>query len=75
MMPAEMQQNVDYFYCEVCKIHVPCVRLEPGIWEVQCPNCVGECALCGCHLANHCFGQGSGPAQMRLRVVKSKPGS
>lgn len=73
MFPAEMQQKVDYFYCDVCEVHVPCVRLEPGVWEVQCPKCVGECATCGCHLANHCFGNAIVPVQMRLRVVKSEP--
>jgi len=29
----EMQHNVDYFYCEECRKHVPCIRLEPGVEE------------------------------------------
>ncbi len=41
----ELQQNVDYFYCDECKKHIPCIRLEPGVWEVQCARCVGECIL------------------------------
>jgi hypothetical protein len=75
MTPDELQQKVDYFYCDECKTHVPCIRLEPGVWEVKCSRCVGECALCGCHLSNYCFGKGSAPVQMRLRVVKLEPGS
>lgn len=73
MTSGNLKEKVDYFYCDVCKIHVPCVRMEPGVWEVRCPQCVGECAVCGCHLANYCFGQGSAPVQMRLRVVKLEP--
>jgi hypothetical protein len=72
MLQSEMRQNVDYFYCGECNVHVPCIRLEPGVWEVQCPQCVGECAVCGCHLADHCFGQGNLPARMKLRVLKSE---
>jgi hypothetical protein len=65
-----MREKVDYFYCEECKEHVPCVRIAPGVWEVQCAKCIGECAVCGCHLARYCFGQISIPVEMRLRVVK-----
>lgn len=75
MTPNKLQQKVDYFYCDECKKHVPCIRLEPGVWEVQCSECVGECTMCGCHLSNYCFGKGSAPVQMRLRVVKLEPGS
>ncbi len=75
MVPGGLQPNVDYFYCEKCQMHVPCVRLEPGVWEVQCSQCVGECAVCGCHLANHCFGKANAPIEMRLRVVKLEKGS
>ena len=72
MTLGELRQNVDYIYCEECKKHVPCVRLEPGVWEVQCPRCVGECALCGCHLAGYCFGKGKVPVRTHMYVVKSQ---
>lgn len=75
MTPDELKQKTDYFYCDECKTHVPCIRLEPGVWEVRCSRCVGECSLCGCHLSNYCFGKGSAPVQMRLRVVKLEPGN
>ena len=65
----ELQHNVDYIYCEECRKHVPCMRLEPGVWEVQCPRCVGECALCGCHLAGYCFGKGKVPVKTHMFVV------
>jgi hypothetical protein len=66
----ELKHDVDYIYCQECKHHVPCIRVEPGVWEVQCPRCVGECALCGCHLAGYCFGQGKVPVQTHMYVVK-----
>ena len=75
MIPEDMQEDVDYFYCQQCKKHVPCIRLEPGVWEVQCSECVGECAVCGCHLARYCFGKGGVHVQMRLRVVELGKGS
>jgi len=66
----EQQPTIDYIYCEECGKHVPCVRLEPGVWEVQCANCVGECGLCGCHLVGYCFGKGKSPVRMHMYVVK-----
>lgn len=51
-----LDQGVDYLYCPVCKSHVPCVRVETGGWEVQCPGCAGECGLCQCYLKRFCFG-------------------
>ena len=68
----DMKHNVDYFYCDECKKHVPCIRLEPGVWEVQCSECVGECVLCGCHLAETCFGKGKVHVQAHMYVVKPK---
>ena len=68
----QLQLKIDYFYCDECEKHVPCVRLEPGVWEVQCARCVGECGLCGCHLAGYCFGQGNVPVQAHMYVVKSE---
>lgn len=66
----ELREKVDYFYCEECKEHVPCLRIEPGVWEVQCAKCIGECAVCVCHLAHYCFGKVGAPIEMRVRVVK-----
>lgn len=70
MVPDELKQNVDYFFCDECKKHVPCIRIEPGVWEVQCPECVGECMLCGCHLSGYCFGKSKVPVQTHMYVVK-----
>ena len=71
MSVQQLEPRIDYFYCDDCEKHVPCVRLEPGVWEVQCARCVGECALCGCHLAGYCFGKGNVPVQTHMHVVKS----
>lgn len=67
-----LEPRFDYFYCDECGKHVPCVRLGAGVWEVQCPRCVGECGLCGCHLAGHCFGKGDAPVRTHMYVVKSQ---
>ena len=48
------------------------VWLEPGVWEVQCPRCVAECALCGCPLAGYCFGKGNVPVQKYMDIVKRR---
>lgn len=48
--------NIDYLYCPVCKVHVPARRVPSGGWEVACPGCDGECALCHCYLKRFCFG-------------------
>ena len=68
----QLQLKIDYFYCDECEKHVPCICLEPGVWEVQCSRCVGECGLCSCHLASYCFGKGNVPAQTHMYVVKSE---
>ena len=54
---SDLQANIDYLYCPVCKAHVPCIRTETGYWEVTCPGCFGECSLCECYLARFCFGR------------------
>lgn len=51
-----LQADVDYLFCDVCGIHVPCQRLPSGGWEVRCPGCTGECLLCECHLKRFCLG-------------------
>lgn len=59
MMPEEteaLKPDVDYLFCEVCRIHVPCRRIQSGGWEVQCPGCAGECLLCKCYLNRFCIG-------------------
>jgi rubrerythrin len=50
------EEETDYLYCPVCKIHVSCRRVESGGWEVECPGCAGECGLCKCYLQQFCFG-------------------
>ncbi len=47
-----------------------CIRREPGVWEVQCARCVGECMLCDCHLAGYCLGKGKTPVKTHMYVVK-----
>ncbi len=32
-MTDNLQPGVDYVYCDECKVHVPCIPLEPGVWE------------------------------------------
>ncbi len=69
MRTEELREELDYFFCRECRKHVPCLRIEPGVWEVLCPRCVGECGLCSCHLAGYCFGQGQSP-QRHMYIVK-----
>lgn len=66
----ELKPQADYFYCLECKKHVPCIRLEPGVWDVQCVRCMGECGLCDCRLAGRCFGKNKVPMQMHMYVVE-----
>jgi len=60
-----LEKGVDYLWCEACKRHVECIRTASGWFEVLCPNCVGECSMCKCHLRDCCFGrrEGSPPIQ------------
>ncbi len=64
-----MQPGVDYIYCRECRKHVPCVRLEQGVWEVQCPRCVGECGLCSCRSTGVCVGKDNVPVRTHMYVV------
>lgn len=52
----QFQEGTDYLFCAVCRVHVACRRLESGGWEVQCENCIGECAFCQCSMKSFCFG-------------------
>jgi hypothetical protein len=65
----QLQPNVDYFYCGECGRHVACIRLEPGLWEVQCPRCVGECGLCSCSANGICQGKDGSPVQTHMHVA------
>jgi len=51
-----LDEDTDYLYCPVCRVHVPCRRLECGGWEVHCRGCLGECVNCTCYLKQFCFG-------------------
>ncbi len=66
----QLQPKVDYLYCDKCGKHVACIRLRPGVWEVQCPRCVGECGLCGCSQTGFCFGHDRQPVQAHTFVVE-----
>ena len=58
-----LKRDVDYLFCPSCQKHVPCLRTELGWFEVQCPQCLGECGICKCPLREFCFGVnvGAGP--------------
>ncbi len=67
----ELQRDVDYLYCAECERHVPSVRLEEGVWEVQCPRCVGECGLCACSETGYCRVPGQGLSPTHVFVARS----
>ena len=66
-----LEPDVDYFYCEECKQHIPCRRTDTGYWEVECGHCIGECSVCHCPLRVLCFGFAAGappiPTSLRPR--------
>jgi hypothetical protein len=64
-----LRPGVDYLYCDDCGHHVACIRLQPGVWEVQCSRCVGECGLCACRRTGSCLGKGKTPVQTHMYVV------
>lgn len=61
----DLAPGVDYLWCKVCQVHVECIRTASGWWEVQCPQCVGECSLCRCHLREFCFGVREGTPPLK----------
>ena len=72
---SELQLKVDYLYCITCDLHIPYIRLEASVWEVQCPRCVGQCGRCSCKTAGRCLGQGNllyTHAQVSRRPVKRR---
>ena len=70
----QLQPDVDYLYCRECGRHVACIRLEAGVWEVQCPRCIGECGLCGCSANGICQGKEGSPVQTHMYVIDSSKG-
>ena len=64
------REGVDYLWCDECHKHVPSIRLQPGVWEVQCPRCIGECGLCSCKLKGRCVGGQGDPVQSHLYIAK-----
>ncbi len=48
-------RNIEEVYCDECKETVPIELCDDGTRIVHCPKCVGECAVCDCHLAARCF--------------------
>lgn len=70
--PQQLQPGVDYLYCSTCGHHVACIRLQTGVWEVQCPRCVGDCGLCGCDRAGKCLGKDGVPVQTHMFVVGAR---
>ena len=70
--PQQLLPGVDYLYCPECGHHVGCIRLQRGVWEVQCPRCVGECGLCGCSATGACFGKDGAPVQTHMYVSEPK---
>ncbi len=67
--PQQLLPGVDYLYCPECGHHVGCIRLQPGVWEVQCPRCVGECGLCSCSAIGACYGKDGAPVQTHMYVT------
>jgi rubrerythrin len=72
-----LEEETDYLYCPVCKVHIPCHRVPSGGWEVECPGCAGECGFCDCYMQRFCFGSrdrfppfDSDREPFRLRVRK-----
>lgn len=72
LKPQQLLPGVDYLYCPDCGQHVGCTRLQPGLWEVQCPRCVGECGLCGCDKTGTCHGQNGAAVPTHMYVVSRK---
>ena len=70
--PQQLLPGVDYLYCADCGHHVGSIRLQPGVWEVQCSRCVGECGLCGCKATGACHGKDGTPVQTHTYVSGSK---
>lgn len=68
----QLQPKVDYLYCEECARHVPSIRLQPGVWEVQCSRCVGECGLCSCRKTGSCTGKDGARVQAHTYVAVNK---
>ncbi len=67
--PQPLRPGVDYLYCDECGHHAPCTRLQPGVWEVQCSRCIGECGLCACRLTGSCLGKDKTPVQTHMYVA------
>jgi hypothetical protein len=72
MNPQQLLPGVDYLYCPECGHHVGCIRLQAGVWEIQCPRCVGECGLCGCKATQACRGKGGAAVGTHMYVVSDK---
>ncbi|MFI5112157.1 MAG: hypothetical protein ACHP9S_05010 [Terriglobales bacterium] len=70
--PQQLLPGVDYLYCSDCGHHVGSIRLQPGVWEVQCSRCVGECGLCGCKTTGTCHGKDGVPVQTHTYVSGKK---
>ncbi|MGH9524909.1 MAG: hypothetical protein ACRD3E_20480 [Terriglobales bacterium] len=70
--PKQLLPGVDYLYCAECRQHVGAIRLQAGVWEVQCPRCVGECGLCSCKTTQVCRGTGGVDVGTHMYVVERK---
>ena len=70
--PQQLLPGVDYLYCAECGHHIGSIRLQPGVWEIQCPRCVGECGLCSCSTTQVCRGKGGMNAGTHMYVAETK---
>jgi hypothetical protein len=70
--PQQLLPGVDYLYCSDCGHHVGSIRLQPGVWEVQCSRCVGECGMCSCKTAGTCHGKDGTAVQTHTYVSENK---
>ncbi len=66
---SDLQQGLDYLFCQECMHHGPCVRLGTGSWAVQCSRCVGECGLCSCGASGHCQGEHGDAVETHMYVA------
>lgn len=60
-------------YCSECAADIPYERLADGTVVIHCPKCIGECAVCDCHLVKTCFErEGVVVRHRHLEVVEGK---
>lgn len=49
------KQKTEIIYCIECQKEIQIEHLEDDSIIVLCPQCIGECMICDCHLVQECF--------------------